>query len=172
MAKPTLNPLSLLGQALLYGLFAVVIGYFSTAPKYEHLEPDHALIKLSFSHHGEPVAECRKRTPEELEKLPRNMRAPMECQRERSPVTVQVELDGKPVFKGIAPPSGLSKDGVSTMYQRFEVPSGEHNIAVKMNDNVRIKDFNFAKEEKVSLKPAQILVIDFSAEKGGVVFIQ
>lgn len=172
MAKTTLTPLSLLGQALLYGLFAVIIGYFSTSPKYTHLEPGQALIKLSFSHHGEPVAECRKRTEEELAKLPRNMRAPMECQRERSPVSVQVELDGKPVFKGVSKPSGLSKDGVSTMYQRFEVPAGEHNIAVKMNDNVRIKDYNYTKEEKVSLKPAQILVIDFSAEKGGVVFIQ
>ena len=166
------KPVSLLGQALFYGLFAVIIGYFSTSPKYRHLPPDHALIKLSFSHHGEPAAECHKRTAEELAKLPRNMRAPMECQRERSPVTVQVELDGKLAFKGVAPPSGLSRDGVSTMYQRFEVPAGEHNIAVKMNDNVRIKDFNFAKEEKVSLKPAQILVIDFSAEKGGVIFVQ
>lgn len=166
------KPISLIGQALFYGLFAVIIGYFSTGPKYEHLPPGHALIKLSFSHHGEPVAECRKRTEEELAKLPRNMRAPMQCQRERSPVTVQVELDGKQVYKGVAPPSGLSKDGVSTMYQRFEVPAGEHNIAVKMNDNVRIKDFNFAREEKVSLKPAQIMVIDFSAEKGGVFFVQ
>ena len=166
------KPIPLLGQALFYGLFAAIIGYFSTMPKYQHLEPGHALIKLSLSHHGEPVAECRKRTAEELAKLPRNMRAPMECQRERSPVTVQIDLDGKSVFKGAAKPAGLSRDGLSTMYQRFEVPAGEHNIAVKMNDNVRIEGYNFTREEKVTLKPAQILVIDFSAEKGGVVFIQ
>ncbi|MBA3902107.1 MAG: hypothetical protein C0522_00280 [Rhodocyclaceae bacterium] len=172
VSKSALNPLALAGQALLYGLFAVIIGYFSTAPKYEHLPPDHALIKLSFSHHGQPVAECRKRTPEELARLAPNMRAPMECVRERSPVRVQVDLDGEPLFAGIAPPSGLSRDGTSTIYRRFEIPAGEHTLAVKMNDSVRIKDFNFSKAEKVTLKPAQILVIDFDAEKGGVVFIQ
>lgn len=172
MLKSPLSPVSLLGQALFYGLFAVIIGYFSTAPKYQHLPPDQSLIKLSFSHHGQPVAECRKRTAEELAKLAPNMRAPMECVRERSPVKVQIELDGKPLFAGLAPPSGLSRDGTSTIYRRFEVPAGEHALAVKMNDNVRVKDFNFAKAEKVTLKPAQILVIDFDAEKGGVVFIQ
>lgn len=172
MLKSPLSPVSLLGQALFYGLFAVIIGYFSTAPKYQHLPPDQSLIKLSFSHHGQPVAECRKRTAEELAKLAPNMRAPMECVRERSPVKVQIELDGKPLFASLAPPSGLSRDGTSTIYRRFEVPAGEHALAVKMNDNVRVKDFNFAKAEKVTLKPAQILVIDFDAEKGGVVFIQ
>ena len=172
MLKSPLSPLSLLGQALFYGLFAVIIGYFSTAPKYQHLPPDRSLIKLSFSHHGQPVAECRRRTAEELAKLAPNMRAPMECVRERSPVKVQIELDGKPLFAGLAPPSGLSRDGTSTIYRRFEVLAGEHALAVKMNDNVRVKDFNFAKAEKVTLKPAQILVIDFDAEKGGVVFIQ
>lgn len=172
MLKSPLSPVSLLGQALFYGLFAVIIGYFSTAPKYQHLPPVQSLIKLSFSHHGQPVAECRKRTAEELAKLAPNMRAPMECVRERSPVKVQIELDGKPLFAGLAPPSGLSRDGTSTIYRRFEVPAGEHALAVKMNDNVRVKDFNFTKAEKVTLKPAQILVIDFDAEKGGVVFIQ
>lgn len=160
------KPAALIGQVALYAAFAGVIGYFSSAPQYEHLPPDQALIKLSFSHHGERVAECHKRTAEELAKLAPNMRAPMECQRERSPVTVQLELDGKPLFAGSAPPAGLSKDGVSTLYRRFPVPAGEHLLAVKFNDNVRVKDFNYHREAKVNLKPAQILVVDFSAEKG------
>jgi hypothetical protein len=96
----------------------------------------------------------------------------MECVRERSPVTVQVELDGKPVFSGVAPPSGLSKDGTSAMYQRFEVPAGEHTLGVKMNDSVRVKGFTHEKQEKVTLKPAQILVIDFTADRGGITFVQ
>ncbi|MFZ5510640.1 MAG: hypothetical protein ACOZCP_11360 [Pseudomonadota bacterium] len=163
------KPAALVGQAVLYAAFAAVIGYFSTAPEYRHLPPDQALIKISFSHHGERVSECRRRTPEELARLAPNMRTPLDCPRERSPVTVQLELDGKLVYAGSAPPAGLSKDGVSTLYRRFPVPAGEHLLAVKMNDNVRIKEFNFQREEKVVLKPAQILVIDFNAEKGGIV---
>ncbi|OQY71510.1 MAG: hypothetical protein B6D47_06300, partial [Rhodocyclaceae bacterium UTPRO2] len=65
----------MVAQALFYGLFAVIIGYFSTSPDYHHLDPDTALIKLSFSTQAEPVGECRERTPEELAKLAPNMRA-------------------------------------------------------------------------------------------------
>ena len=60
------TPMSIIGQTVFYGLFAVIVGYFSTGPRYQHLAPDQALIKLSFSHHGQPVTECRKRTAEEL----------------------------------------------------------------------------------------------------------
>jgi len=172
MTKSSVTPLSLIGQVVFYGLFALIIGYFSTQPSYRHMAPDRALIKLSFSHQAQLVADCRKRTPEELAKLPPNMRAPMECARERSPVKVQLSLDGTPLYDGVAQPSGLSRDGASTLYRRFEIPAGEHKLAVKMNDNVRLADFNYVKEEKVTLKPAQILVVDFSAERGGIIFVQ
>lgn len=170
VSKSPTHPLVLAGQVLFYGLFAVIIGYFSTSPDYVHLAPDTALIKLSFSTHGEPVGECRERTPEELAKLAPNMRVARVCPRERSPITVKIELDGKPLFDGVAPPAGLSKDGTSTIYRRFEVPAGEHLLSVKMNDNVRIKDFNHVKEERLTLKPAQILVIDLRKDHGGIFF--
>ena len=36
------GPASWLGQALLYGLFAALIGVFSRWPPYQHLAPDRA----------------------------------------------------------------------------------------------------------------------------------
>ena len=129
------KPISWIGQGLLYALFALIIGFFSNWPPYRHLAPDQALIKLSFSHHGKPVAECRQRSPEELAKLPPNMRAPMDCPRERSPVTVEIDLDGAPAFRHVAAPSGLSSDGASTVYQRFLVAAGEHRVAVRLKDD-------------------------------------
>src|SRR3972149_2441939 len=115
------------GQAVFYGLFVAVIGYFSTAPAYVHFPPDQALIKVSFSHAGQPLEECRVRTAEELEKLPPNMRVPMQCGRERSPVVFELELDGKPVYRAELPPAGLSRGGVSPVYQRFQGPAGRHH---------------------------------------------
>lgn len=170
VSKSPTNPLVLAGQALFYGLFAVIIGYFSTSPDFTHIEPGRSLIKLSFSTQGEPVGECRERTPEELAKLAPNMRAARICPRERSPIRVNIALNGEPLFEGVAQPSGLSKDGASTIYKRFEVPAGEHLISVKMNDNVRIPDFNHVREEKMTLKPAQILVIDLRKDRGGIFF--
>ena len=162
------KPISWMGQALLYGLFALIIGYFSNSPPYRHLPADQALIKLSFSHEGKLVSACRQRSPEELAKLAPNMRAPMDCPRGRSPVTVEIDLDGTPVYRHVAKPSGLSNDGASTVYHRFPVQSGEHRLAVRLNDDARKPGFNYRREETVSLKPGKVLVIDFNQEAGGI----
>lgn len=163
--------ISWLGQGLLYALFALFIGYFSNSPPYRHLAADQALIKLSFSLHGKLVSECRSRSPEELAKLAPNMRAPLDCKRERSNVTVEIDLDGAPVFRHVAVPSGLSKDGASTVYQRFPVAAGEHRVAVRLKDDQRTAGFNYSREETVRLLPGKVLVIDFNAEKGGITLI-
>jgi hypothetical protein len=163
------NLLSIAGQAVLYALFAATIGTFSSYPRYRHLPEDQALLKLSFSHPGQLKAECRKRTPEELAKLPPNMRAPLDCPRERSPVTVELALDGNVIARRVVPPSGLRGDGPSTVYARFPVPAGEHHLSVKLNDSVRAPGFNYVRDEEVELEPGQIVVVDFNAEQGGIV---
>lgn len=157
------------GQALLYGFFALVIGVFSRWPLYHPLAPDRALIKVSFIHHGQRIADCRPYTPEELARLAPNMRAPMKCERERSPVLIEVDVDGKTVYQHAAAPSGLSRDGASTVYHRFDVPAGQHRITVRMKDNKTAGGFTHQRDATVTLKPAQVLVIDFNAEQGGII---
>lgn len=163
--------LAWLGQGLLYGLFALFIGYFSTAPAYRHMAPELALIKLSFTHHGKRVADCSQRSAEELAKLPPNMRAPLQCQRERSPVTVEIEVDGSLAYRHVATPSGLSKDGASTVYQRLPLPAGEHRLTVRLKDDVRSSGSDFTRQETLKLRAGQVLVIDFNAEKGGITLL-
>ena len=162
------RPISWIGQALLYGLFALIIGYFSGSPSYRHLPADQALIKLSFSHEGKRVSACRQRSAEELAKLAPNMRAPMDCPRERSPVTVEIDLDGTQVYRHVAQPSGLSKDGASTVYHRLPVRAGQHRLAIRLNDDTRAPGFNYQREETVTLQPGKVLVIDFNQQAGGI----
>jgi len=157
-----------LGQVLLYGLFALAIGVFSQWPTYHPLGADQALIKLSVTRVGKPVGDCRRRSAEELAKLPPNMRAPEECPRERSPVTVEVDIGGTNVLKRVAPPTGLSKDGASSIYERLVVPAGEQRIAVRLSDDARPGATAYRREASVTLAPGQVLVIDFDAEKGGI----
>lgn len=159
-----------LGQAILYLAFAGFIGVFSHWPPYRHLKPDEALVKLSFVHTGKPAGECRKRTPEELEKLPPNMRAPMECPRGRSTVSVEMDIDGKPAARIDAQPSGLSRDGASSVYQRVVVNAGERLIAVRMRDDARTPGFDYTAERRIALKPSQVLVVDFDSQRGGITF--
>ena len=93
------KPVAIIGQIVLYGAFAAFIGYFSTNPIYRQIPDDVALVKLSMSHLGS--RECRKRSAEELAKLPPNMRAPLDCPRGRSDTRIVLELDDKPLYEVI-----------------------------------------------------------------------
>jgi hypothetical protein len=156
-----------LGQGVLYALFALFIGVFSHWPSYQALPPGQAVLKVSFIHHGQRVAPCRPYTAEELAKLPPNMRAPLKCERERAPVHIEVDVDGATVYRHVAQPAGLSRDGASTVYHRLAVPAGEHRIAVRMKDGTGA-GFEHTREATLRLKEAQVLVIDFDPQKGGI----
>ena len=160
---------SIAGQMVLYALFAATIGFFSSYPRYRHLAHDQALLKLSFSHPGQLVSECRRRTQEELAALPPNMRNPLDCPRERSPVTVQLALDGSVLARREIPPAGLSRDGSSTIYARFPVPAGSHRLSIQLKDSVREPGFNYSRDEELRIQPGQIVVVDFNPERGGIV---
>ena len=156
-------------QVLLYGAFAATLGYLSTSPAFEPLPPGHALVRLSLNHAGQRKFACRTRTPEELAKLAPNMRAAEDCPRERAPVLVKVEMDGKPVADIVARPAGLSRDGASVAYRRIPVLAGEHRVRVALADDAA-GTFDRVREETVRLEPGRVLVIDFEPGKGGIVF--
>lgn len=160
-----------LGQGLLYAALAVVIAIFSRWPVYQNLAPDLALIKISISHQGQLLGDCVEQSPAELAKLPPNMRAPKRCPRERSPLTVEVDVDGKLVHRQVAQPSGLSSDGAAVIYRRLEVPAGKHHIEVRMKDNARSEGFDYTRSEEVDLAPAEILVVDFDAAERRIILL-
>ncbi len=157
-------------QTLLYGLFALAIGYFASAPAVISLPADQALIKVSFSHAGRTVGECRQRSAAELAGLPPNMRAPVECPRERSPVTFELELDGRTIYRAELPPTGLARDGASSVYRRFPVDAGRHVLRARLKDDVRLDDFNHERAAEIALSAVQVFVVDFNLHAGGFIF--
>jgi hypothetical protein len=156
-------------QAVCYAAFIAVVGYFSASPAYVHLPAGEAVVKLSFQHAGQRKEACHERTPEELAKLAPNMRAASVCPRERTPVEVRIEMDGRPLFALVAPPTGLSHDGASTVYRRVVVPAGPHKFVAKLKD-VPAGDFNYVRDHAVELGSGRVLIIDFDAKEGGWVF--
>lgn len=157
-----------LGQAVLYGLFAVFVGYFATQPRYRQLGADQALLRLSFSHPGRIIADCRERSAEELAKMPASMRQSQDCPRERSPVHVRVELDGAPLYDEVFAPAGLRRDGAAAGYRRLAIAAGEHRLKVQFNDDARRAGFNYERSQTVRAVPGQVVLIDFSAQHGGI----
>ncbi len=169
MRVPKKTLLQFAGQAATFAMFALVIGYLSTSPAYVAHPPEKAQLKLSLTHAGKHVQECKKRTREELAKLAANMRAPMDCSRERWPVIVNLALNGKRIYTGVASPTGLSKDGHSSFYQEFPVAIGTHNITVGVWDTRReagTGDYDFVLDKEIDLKPREILVIGFDNAAG------
>jgi hypothetical protein len=156
-------------QAALYALFALVIGVFTTWPSFRLLAPDEGLLRLSFLHPGQPLQACRQRTPEELARMPPQMRTAVDCPRERSPVLVRVELDGQVIVDESFAPGGLARDGASAGYRSRPLPAGEHRLAVRFSDDARRRDQPVERAAQIRVAPGQVVLIDFSPEHGGVV---
>lgn len=164
-----MNAVRYVAQLVLYVPLLALIGYFSTKPAFEILPNDQALVLLSFSHAGARKGECRQRTPEELAKLAPNMRAAQDCPRERTPVTVELELDGQLLYHVEAPPAGLKQDGASTVYRRTAVAAGQHRLVARLRDQAA-GGFGYVKEETIDIPAGASLVIDFHASQGGFQF--
>jgi hypothetical protein len=158
------------GQAVAYAAFIALLGYFATAPAYNPVDPEAAMIKLSFIHVGQRKVECRKMSPEEIARLPPNMRLTLDCPRERLPVLVELELDGKLLLRRELVASGLSHDRASSIYQKFVVAPGRHVVTARLRDSARREGFDYTRSTDVELKARQNFVVDFRAEAGGFSF--
>jgi hypothetical protein len=165
-----LNPLKYLAQALVFAVAAVFIGYFSASPVYRQLPEGMAQIKLSFRHGAARVEDCRKLTPKEIAKLPANERRPNTCTRERMPITVEIRLDGQPLYAAVLEPTGLSRDGPAETYRKFIVPAGRHRFEARLRDSKRTEGFDFETVKDIDLVPHQNLAVDFKADQGGFLF--
>lgn len=150
-----------LAQAALYAALFIPLAYFTHLPTYRHLDEGLAVLKIAIRHAGEIIGECTTLTAEETAALPPNMRHAQNCPRERSPLKLELLLDGKSVYSATVPPSGLHNDGISSMYHRLEVPAGKHQLLLRMNDDVATQGYNWQLEEAVDLQPAQVMVASF-----------
>ena len=124
-------------RAVTYAAFAVIVGYLSASPAYQYADPGNATIKLSLSHAADRVKPCVRLTPAQIAELAPNMRRPEACERQRLPLTVELEIDGEIVANIEASPSGLWGDGPASIYERFEAEPGRHTITARLRDSNR-----------------------------------
>ena len=164
------SALRILLQALAYAAFAAVIGYLSAAPAYDYADAGQATIKLSLSHAANRVKPCVRLTPEQIADLAPNMRHAEDCERQRLPLTVELEVDGELLAHIEAPPSGLWNDGPASVYERFDVEPGAHTLTARLRDSARTDGWDYTHTENVSLPASRYLTVTFHAETGGFSF--
>jgi hypothetical protein len=150
-----------LGQALLYALFFVPLVFVTHQPTHQHLAEDMAVLKIAVRHAGEIIGQCTTVDAAEYANQPANMQRVEICPRERSPLELELILDGDTLYRASVPAPGLHNDGVSSMYKRFNVPAGAHHVQLRMNDDKAVDGYNWQLEQDVQLRPAQVMVASF-----------
>jgi len=156
--KHYFRPAGVIATWLLLAALSLV---FTTWPRFSQLGEGNAIISLTFSQAGQRLQECRKRTQEELNKLPPNMRKPTDCPRERHPVDVVFRADGETLYQRSHSPSGFWSDGQSTVYFRAEIPAGEHQLFIGMSDSGRKDGFDYSDQTLFTLTSGQHMVVEF-----------
>jgi hypothetical protein len=152
-----------LAQALLYALFFVPLAYFSHLPTYRHMDDDMAVLKVAIRHPGEIIGECTSVVAGEGHGMrPAAMAQPTEiCPRERSPLRLELIIDGDTLYRDTVAASGLHSDGITSVYQRFTVPAGSHRLQLRMNDDVAVDSYTWQLDQEIELQPAQVMVASF-----------
>ena len=128
------------GQFVVIAALFAAVAAFSNSPVYRQIPVGSSVVMLTFVHGADRKAECRKLSPEEIRKLPPNMRRVQECPRGRRPLYVELDLGGQRVFQA------------------------------SLRDTPRTEGFDYERKDTVTLVPDQMFVIDFRPDGGGFVF--
>ncbi len=164
------QPLRLVGQFVLIAALFAGVATLADWPVYRQIPLGSGIVMLTFVHGADRRAQCRRLTSEEIAKLPPNMRRVEDCPRRRRPIYVELDVDGRNLFRASLPPSGIAGDGPSRVYQRFVLPAGQYDIAVRMRDTPRAEGFDHSRTGRIALAADQMFVIDFRPESGEFVF--
>jgi hypothetical protein len=162
--------LRILGQFAVIAMLFAGVAAFADWPRYRQTPHDTGIVMLSFVHGADRKADCRRLTPEEIAKLPPNMRRVQDCPRARRPIYVELDVGDAVAFRAALPPTGIAGDGPSRVHQRFVLPVGEYDVAARMRDTARQEGFDHERKGHIVLAPDQMFVIDFRPQGGGFVF--
>jgi len=162
--------LRMCGQFLVITALFAGVAAFADWPLYRQIPQGSGIVMLSFVHGADRRAECRRLSPEEIAKLPPNMRRVEDCPRRRRSIYVELDLDGRNVFRAHLPPAGIAGDGPSRVYERFVLPAGPYEVRVRMRDTPRQDGFDHERTGRISLTADQMFVIDYRSATGEFVF--
>lgn len=157
-------------QLILYLAFAATIGYFATLPPYTYGDPEAATIKVSLSHAAARVRPCTRLSPEEMAELAANMRRAEVCERQRLPLSLELDMDGQAVLRIEAPPTGLWGDGPASVYERIDVAPGAHAVSLRLRDTARQEGWDYVASAELVLERGRYLTVTFIPERGGFEF--
>jgi hypothetical protein len=157
MSRVRLRPL---GQALVWLLFAALVGGFTRWPAFSQIPEDHGALTLSLAHLTERIGPCVQRTPEELQELAPNMRVPEECPRERVPALIELTLDDRTLLARTVRPAGLFRGGRVYLIESWSLPAGDYRLRLRLRDSPRETGFDIEQRFELRLERGASAVLE------------
>jgi len=156
---------------IVIALPVLLIGYFSQKPEYGFNSPNEAELVVSFRYTSRKTHPCTdkelKRLTKERRNRPKHMRSAKQIcgSRERVPVKVTVDIDGKTMFDRLVHPAGITHDSACYLFKRLIVPAGEHELRVTLAEIAETgKAAKYLYEGKPLFPSGRRLVINFDPE--------
>jgi hypothetical protein len=89
-----------------------------------------AIVRFAWRARGERVQDCRRRTPDELAKLPVHMRQEEICEGRILPYRLMVQMDGAAAVDQLIHGAGAREDRPLYVFQDLVVSPGTHRVGV------------------------------------------
>lgn len=89
-----------------------------------------AMLRLAWRHRSALVEQCRRRSPEELAKLPQHMRREMDCDRKLQPYRLEVTIDSALTSDSVAA-RGATHDRPLSVFREFALAPGAHQVHIR-----------------------------------------
>jgi coenzyme F420-reducing hydrogenase delta subunit len=122
-------------------------------------------LVVSFKHPGAFIESQGGQKERNKDLLP-HMRQAQTVNRERSPVRLQVLVDGTVVVDQSYPPGGLYGDMASIALERIPVPSGAHEVRVRIGETPDPQEWTYIENWTVTFRPYHRDVILFDKGEG------
>jgi hypothetical protein len=149
---------------------ALALGALSQAP-YTADRAEHAVVRLAWRARGERVEQCRRLTPEELERLPAHMRQEERCEGRVLPYRLQLWIDRARAVNELVHAAGARRDRPLYVYHELPLEPGTHALVVTFTREgdipagAREQDkgtpTRLALDTTVMLSPRRILLVTY-----------
>ncbi len=143
-------------------LTGLALATFSHWPVFSPAAADQGELKLSMAHLTERLAECEVLTPEEVAKLPPNMRVTERCPRERASALLVIHLDGAELLRTWVRPAGFHNDGRVYLQKRWLLTAGDRELRVQLRDSPREDGFDYDVEVHLPLAVRESALLHIS----------
>ncbi len=132
---------------------------------YTPRQPEDALLRLSWRSPGRRVEECRRPTPEELERLPVHMRRDEICEGRIVPYRLRVTLDGRLEVDAEVHAAGAREDRPVYVFRELWMPPGRHALRISFRP-VTGDEGGLSLDADVPLEPGTVRLVTRSDETG------